>query len=162
MSDATTEEVEEAPKASKMPMVIGMVAALVGAGGGFFATFSGMILAPPPQEEMVEEAPELLALPDVAYIPIEPVVVSVGAPSERRHLRFRAQLEVPEKYKTDVESVLPRVIDVLNGYLRAIRTEDLEKSTALLQFRSQMLRRIDIVTGPGRVNDLLIMEFVLN
>ena len=162
MSDATAEEVEEAPKASKMPMILGLVAALLGAGGGFFATFSGMILAPAQEEVMADEEPELTALPDVAYIPIDPLVISIGAPSDRRHLRFRAQLEVQKKYKSEVETVLPRVVDVMNGYLRAVRIEDLEKTTALMKFRSQMLRRIDIVTGTGRVNDLLIMEFVMN
>ena len=162
MSDATAEEVEEAPKSSKMPMILGLVAALLGAGGGFFATFSGMILAPAQEEVMADEEPELTALPDVAYIPIDPLVISIGAPSDRRHLRFRAQLEVQKKYKSEVETVLPRVVDVMNGYLRAVRIEDLEKTTALMKFRSQMLRRIDIVTGTGRVNDLLIMEFVMN
>jgi len=32
----------------------------------------------------------------------------------------------------------------------------------LLRLRSQMLRRVQVVTGEGRVRDLLIMEFVLN
>jgi flagellar FliL protein len=51
---------------------------------------------------------------------------------------------------------------VLNTYLRALSIADLEESTALVRLRAQMLRRVQIVTGEGRINDLLIMEFVLN
>ena len=56
----------------------------------------------------------------------------------------------------------PRVVDVLNSYLRALEPSDLEANSILVRLRAQMLRRIQIVTGAGRVNDLLIMEFVLN
>ena len=163
MTDTNVDTVEEeAPKASKLPLILGLLAALVGAGGGFFATFSGMILAPPQQEAEKEVVPEVQALPDVAYVPIDPMIISVGPPNNKRHLRFRAQLEVPKQFKSDVESVMPRVVDVLNGYLRAVSVEDLEEQAVLLKLRSHMLRRVDIVTGEGRVNDLLIMEFVLN
>ena len=57
---------------------------------------------------------------------------------------------------------MPRVIDVLNSYLRALEIGDIADAAALVRLRAQMLRRIQIVTGAGRVNDLLIMEFVLN
>lgn len=162
MSDATVEEVEEEPKSSKMPLILGIVAALVGGGGGFFAAFSGIILAPESPAAETYEEPEVAPLPDVTYVPIEPMIISIGSATNKRHLRFSAQLEVPKEYQADVESVVPRVMDVFNGYLRAVRVEDLESSTALIRFRTQLLHRIDIVAGRGRVNDLLITEFVLN
>lgn len=51
---------------------------------------------------------------------------------------------------------------MLNGYLRAVETSELEQRAALVRMRAQMLRRVQVVTGEGRVRDLLIMEFVLN
>ena len=98
---------------------------------------------------------------DIAFVEIDPMVISIGATAERRLLRFRAQLEVPKDYQEDVTKVLPRVVDVLNSYLRALEISDLENQAALTRLRAQMLRRIQIVTGEGRVNDFLIMEFVL-
>ena len=56
----------------------------------------------------------------------------------------------------------PRILDVLNSYLRAIETASIEDPQAMARLRAQMLRRIQIVTGEGRVRDLLITEFVLN
>jgi flagellar FliL protein len=57
---------------------------------------------------------------------------------------------------------MPRIVDVLNTYLRALSLADMEERAALLRLRAQMLRRVQIVAGAGRINDLLVMEFVLN
>ncbi|WP_299607861.1 flagellar basal body-associated protein FliL [uncultured Tateyamaria sp.] len=161
MTDAAIDTPEEVPKSSKMPLILGLLALLLGAGGGFYATFSGMILAPESSggKDMEIAAPG--DLPDVSFVEVEPMVISLTPSTQGRHLRFRAQLEVPAEYASDVESILPRVVDVLNGYLRALETRDIESPAALTRLRAQMLRRVQIVTGPGRVNDLLIMEFVL-
>ena len=163
MAEATAEVPEEAPKSSKLPLILGLVAALVGGGGGFFATYSGLILAPEAVEEEVYDEQEVVGeVPDVSFVPIEPIVVSIGNATSGKHLRFRAQLEVPSKYEADVTKLLPRVVDILNGYLRAIRVSDIEDPSALLRLRSQMLRRVQVVVGTGRIQNLLIMEFVIN
>ncbi len=162
MSDATIEESEEPAKPSKMPLILGLVAAIIGGGGGFYATYSGMLMAPESPVDNKAEMPALAPIPDVTFVPIEPMTISLGRGSATRHLRFRANLEVPAEYKEDVEKLLPRVMDILNGYLRALKLEDFESADALPKLRAQMLRRIQIVTGKGRVNDFLIMEFVLS
>lgn len=161
MSDAEVEAEEEPPKKSKMPLILGLVLALVGGGGGFYATWSGMIFGSDTAEaEEEEKGAEVPAL-DVAYVPVDPLVISLRSPANAKHLRFRAQLEVPTSAQPEVEKILPRVIDVLNSYLRAVEPGDLEDPAALTRLRSQMLRRVQVVTGAGMVNDLLIMEFVL-
>ncbi len=164
MAETENTEEETPKKSSKLPMIIGLVLALAGGGGGFFAVYSGMILGGESQEVAMEDTMEepVDDMPDVAFIAVEPMIISVNGKHGREHLRFRAQLEVSPKYQSDVEQLLPRVVDVLNGYLRALKISDLEDSSALIRLRGQMLRRVQIVTGQGRVNDLLIMEFVLN
>lgn len=161
MTDTAVDTQDEAKKASKLPLVLGFLALLFGAGGGFFATFSGLILAPESVDQLATTNKSPGELPDVSFIEVEPMVISLTPGSQGRYLRFRAQLEVPSQYTDDVQLILPRVVDVLNGYLRAVETKDIESPAALTRLRAQMLRRVQIVTGPGRVNDLLIMEFVL-
>ena len=90
------------------------------------------------------------------------MVVSLFDKGRDRQLRFRAQIEAPGRYQNDVETLLPRIVDVLNSYLRAVELDDLKDASALVRLRAQMLRRVQIVVGDGRINDLLIMEFVLN
>ena len=77
-------------------------------------------------------------------------------------LRFAGQLEVAPEHATEVAGLMPRVLDVLNTYLRAVDVRDLEEPSSLARLRAQMLRRVQVVTGEGRVRDLLITEFVLN
>lgn len=161
MSDPNTETADPPKKKSKLPMIIGLILGLAGAVGGFFAVSSGMIMAAESQDHTTDDA-DGMAMPDVAFVPVDPLVISLRAPSQSRHLRFRAQLEVPAQFQVDVEKLLPRVVDVLNSYLRALDTGDLEDPSALMRLRAQMLRRVQIVAGQGRINDLLIMEFVLN
>lgn len=168
MTDATADEVEPEKKSGKKGLIVGLVLALVGAGGGYFATVSGLIPlgAPPAEDHDVASADHGAAmpdaLPDVAYVDLQPIMVSLLGEGGQRHLRFHAQLEVPERYLADVEKIRPRIIDVLNGYLRAIEIGDLNDPLALTRLRGHMQRRINIVAGEGRVNDVLVMEFVLN
>lgn len=159
------ESAEELPKKkSKLPLILGLVLAIAGGGGGFYAVQSGMLFAGESHDEaeVHEEEPEVPDMPDVAFVPIDPLVISLGQGSNSSHLRFRAQLEVGSAYRSEVEKLMPRVVDVLNSYLRALEPADLEGNSILVRLRAQMLRRIQIVTGASRVNDLLIMEFVLN
>ena len=162
---AATEIEEDAPrKASKLPLLVGLVLAVAGAGGGFFAVQSGIIGSGTLKEEADAKASatkEDKAL-SVAFVAIDPLVISLPGADGRTHLRFTAQLEVPPDYVAEVEAIKPRVVDVLNGYLRAIDIAELEDPTTLMRLRAQMLRRVQVVTGPGRVRDLLIMEFVLS
>ncbi len=159
MTATATDPAEVTPKGSKKGLMIGAALALIGAGGGYYAVQSGLILGAP--EPSATEA-EIEALPDVGFVEIEPLVVSLGPDSRSRHLSFSAQLEVAAGYEEDVKKILPRVVDVLNSYLRAVDIAELENPSSLFRLRAQMLRRVQIVTGEGRVRDLLIMEFVLN
>lgn len=160
---------EEAPKKkSKLPLILGLVGALVLGGGGFYAVYSGLLLggaegsAPEDHAEAGDTQTAVLALPEVAYVPIDPLIISLGPRGSDKHLRFRATLEVDPTYEEDVTRLVPRVLDVLNSYLRAVDMHDIEDPGALVNLRAQMLRRIQLVTGEGRVRDLLVMEFVLN
>lgn len=159
MAEAETPQDAAPPKKSKKPLLIGLVLMLLLGGGGFYATWSGLILGG--HEEPAEaHGPE--ALPDIAFVPIEPLTISLGPAADNRHLRFTAQIEVEGAHKEEVTLLLPRVVDVMNSYLRALDLAVLEDPAALVKMRAQMLRRIQIVSGEGRVRDLLITEFVLN
>ena len=99
---------------------------------------------------------------DIAYVPLEPVVVNLPRASGRQFLRFTANLEVVPQYQAEVALIRPRILDVLNGYLRAVDPADFEAQAILPELRGQLLRRVQVVAGEGRVRDLLITEFVLN
>lgn len=152
------------PRGGKLGLVIGLVAALVLGGGGFYATFSGLIGGDSEHVETTADSHDTLAAAhaQTEFVPLTPLVVSLGRGATNRYLRFSAELEVNPSYKDEVTSLQPRVLDVLNGYLRAVDSRDIETPSALGRLRAQMLRRVQVVTGEDRVRDLLITEFVLN
>lgn len=163
MAEEDEPEGEVPKKRSKMPLIVGVVLALALGGGGFFAVYSGLLLSQDESHSGTHGAEaERADLPEVAFVPVDPLTINLGRGSANRHLRFRAELEVEPSAKNDVTAMLPRVLDVLNGYLRAVDLSDLEEPTSLIKLRAQMLRRVQMVTGEGSVRDLLIMEFVLN
>lgn len=158
----TESATDEAPKKkSMMPVIVGLVLMLVLGGGGFYAVYSGMILG---HHETAETGHEMAVepLPDITFVPVDSMLVSLGSGSSGKYLHFTAQLEVAKPHEAEVVHLLPRVLDVLNGYLRAVEVGELEDSTALMRLRAQMLRRVQVVAGEGRVRDLLITEFVIN
>ncbi|MCB2094401.1 MAG: flagellar basal body-associated FliL family protein [Rhodobacteraceae bacterium] len=148
-------------KKSRMPLIAGLTLMVALGGGGFYAVYSGMVLGNHEVGATEEEA-AVEPLPDISFVPIEPMLVSLGSGSSGKYLHFTAQLEVAGPRKDEVVHLLPRVLDVLNGYLRAVDTRELEDSTSLIRLRAQMLRRVQVVAGEGRVRDLLITEFVIN
>lgn len=169
MSETTVEKTDLPEKRSWLPLVLGVALALGAGAGGFLAMRGGMLpvgaLAGVSGEGPVaadggKDAPRPLI--DAGYVPLDPLIISMPPASGHRHLRFAAQLEVPPDQVAAVTALTPRIVDVLNGYLRAVEIADLEDPTALMRLRAQMLRRVQVVTGPERVRDLLVMEFVLN
>jgi flagellar protein FliL len=161
MADAAEGEPDKPKKKSKLLLLMGLVLAIALGGGSFYAVFSGMILGGG-HEEMADEGSAVSPLPDVAFVPVEPVIVSLGAGAANRHLKFTAQVEVEAAHAADVTLLLPRILDVFNSYLSAVEPASLEESAAIVRVRAQLLRRVQVVVGEGRVRDLLITEFVLN
>lgn len=100
--------------------------------------------------------------PDVSFVELDPMTVSLPASASARHLRFRAVLEVDSGDAEVVALLRPRILDVMNTYLAAVDLSDVEDPAALVTLRAQMRRRIDLVVGDARVRDLLIQEFVVN
>lgn len=149
-------------KRSKLPLILGVVLALLGGGGGFMAVQMGLIGGAPQEEAKEDPVEEAEDLPALAFVPMETLVINLPRDAQAKHLLFTAQLEVEPAYQAEVTELLPRVVDVLNGYLRSVDLTELESPTALIRLRAQMLRRVQVVVGDGRVKDILIMEFVLN
>jgi len=164
----TTDEETQGKKASKKPLVLGLVLALAGGGGGFAAVSTGIIGGAGADTGAGESYDGATGdgpgdgVADVGFVPLDPIVVNLPPGSQSSHLRFAAELEVARGSEAEVAALRPRIVDVLNSYLRAVEIADLTDPGALLRLRSQMLRRVQVVTGEGRVRDLLIMEFVLN
>ena len=166
MADATVDAPAEGKKSAKMPLIIGAVLAVLGGAGGFFVVqmdplglFAEKAHAAEGGKDGVYHDPTPLG--DVRFVDVPPIIIGLG-PSSGRTLRFRASLEVPADHADSVSSIVPRVQDVLNSYLRALEPADFEAPGALIRLRSQLLRRVKLVAGDDHVRDLLVLEFIVD
>lgn len=150
-------------KSLKLPLMIGVVLAATGGGGGFFVMRAMQGGTAHDAAQVVEAVDEHGAAPvTVGYVALDPLLVNLPRATGRQFLRFAATLEVDPGHLSEVESLRPRIADVMNSYLRAVEPADFEDQMILADLRSQLLRRIQVVAGEGRVRDLLVIEFVLD
>ncbi|WP_273691449.1 flagellar basal body-associated FliL family protein [Ketogulonicigenium vulgare] len=142
-----------------LSMIVAGVLGLAGAAGGYLAVAQGLVRLPGGEAPVAAafSAPE-----PVSFIAMEPLIVNLPTASAGRYLRFTAQLEVPAASAPEVERVMPRITDVLNGYLRAVTPADLADASGLMRMRGMMLRRVQAVAGEGNVRNILVMELVVN
>jgi len=162
-------------KSGKLGLILGLVGALAAGGGSFYAIYSGLFdpaallggkgsghAASSPSGHGGEGEDGVSVYGDVAFVKMDPIMVSLPPGASAKLLRFTGQLEVAPDHASEVSLLMPRVIDTLNTYLRAVDVADLESPAQSAKIRAQMLRRVQLVTGEGRIRDLLVTEFVLN
>lgn len=173
MSEDVEDEEPKKKKGLLVPLLLGVILAAVGGGGGFWAVTQGPLAGETSDDDHAAEDGEHgdtdgedhgpdLGPTNVAFLELEPLVISLGAAESNRNLIFAASLEVRPEHLEEVTQLTPRVLDVLNSYLRVIEISELSEPTSLARLRSQMLRRIQVVTGTGRVSDLLVTQFLVN
>lgn len=161
MAETTADTDIASARSRKTPFIIGVIGAVILGGTGFALAYKGILPFPGAAAETTAEVSPT-PLPEVDFIALDPLTISIGPVSEGRHLRFAAQIEARRPHVDEVRAMQPRILDVLNSYLRAVDIADLESPSTLPKLKAQMLRRVQIVCGEGRVNDLLISEFLMN
>lgn len=154
---------QDGKKGRKGFLIAAILSLAAGGGGAFYAVHSGVIPLPAALTGLA--GAERTALDDWAapsFVALEPLTVSLGPEARARHLRVAVQLEVAVGAEKAVGDVVPRVVDVLNTFLRAVDEREFEMPRAMARLRVQMLRRVQLVAPPGAVHDVLIQEFVLS
>jgi flagellar FliL protein len=139
-----------------------VVLLLIGGGLGYLAVSLGFIPFGNTHSDSGASHKGDSTLPEVAFVSIPTLIVTLPPGAKNTHLRFSAQIEVSSEYQSDVEFLMPRIQDLMNGYLRALSAEDIERPGALFEIRLQLFRRVVMVVGLGKANGLLVTEFILN
>ena len=87
---------------------------------------------------------------------------TTGGTSE--FLRMTVSLEIandtPEN-RVQLDTMLPRVLDNFQTYMRELRLEDLNGSAGLFRLKQEMLSRINRAVEPVQVNDVLFSELLV-
>lgn len=157
-------ETTEKPKKGK-GMLFGLVGAIVLAGGGGFATYSGIIELPGQGGDKASTHatgdPSHAAPSEASYVQLDPIVVDFGRGGRGGRLRVSLAIETSADDYAAIDTRKYRIVDTLYSFLRAVREDDLRDPSKTDLLRSRILRRVLLETPPGMVSDVLISEFVI-
>jgi flagellar FliL protein len=77
-------------------------------------------------------------------------------------LKLKLSFEVPDQDSADaITPNAPRLNDMFQTFLRELRPEDLSGSQGTYQLRMELLRRVNLVIAPAKVNTVLIQEMLV-
>ena len=62
---------------------------------------------------------------------------------------------------TDIQPMLPRVMDTFQVFMRELRPQDLEGSAGLYRLKEEMMRRVNVAVYPARVDAVLFKELMV-
>lgn len=124
-------------------------------GGGH----GGGAAEPDPALGKITEGPD-----GVTFYTLPDMVVNIQTADGRpAYLKLRLTLELEDAHLADqLMAEMPRLQDMFQGFLRELRTEDLNGSAGNFQLRAEILRRVNLILAPGHANAVLIEEMLVN
>lgn len=145
-------------KLPSLKMMIMAVAGLLvvggGGGGAYFYFFKGS----------GHEAPAKVAVKPAIFVDLPDVLVNLAnAANERtQYLKVKIVLELPTpEVVTEIQPLMPRVMDAFQTYLRELRPTDLDGSAGLYRLKEELTRRVNDAVAPNRVTAVLFKEIVV-
>ena len=124
-------------------------------GGGHGAAADGPA---DPSLGVIAEGPD-----GVTFLTLPDMVVNIQAPDGRpTFLKLKLTLETQDAHVAEqLQAEMPRMQDMFQGFLRELRPEDLAGSTGTFQLRAEILRRVNLIAAPGKVDAVLIEEMLV-
>jgi len=163
-------EIESKPKGGlsgkKLVLFVLLPVLLLGGGGAgaYFLGFLDPLLGV--EEHLAEgedaEAPGTSASSAFFYDLPEMLVNLQSNGRKASYLKISIALELVEEESVQaVESVVPRIVDNFQVYLRGLRIEDLEGSAGLQRLREELLLRVNTAAKGEHVSDVLFKEMLI-
>jgi flagellar FliL protein len=99
----------------------------------------------------------------VTFFTLPDMVVNIQSPDGRpTFLKLKLTLETTDAHVAEqLQSEMPRMQDMFQGFLRELRPEDLAGSAGSFQLRAEILRRVNLIAAPGKVDAVLIEEMLV-
>jgi len=99
----------------------------------------------------------------VTFYTLPDMVVNIQDPTGKpTFLKLKLTLEMHDYALAEhLQSEMPRMQDMFQGFLRELRPEDLAGSAGSFQLRAEILRRVNLIAAPGKVDAVLIEEMLV-
>ncbi len=159
-SEAKSGKKKLAGKVLILKFVLPALLLIGGAGGAFMSgALDGLLGA---EDEAVEGSEPEEPL-EVVYYDLPEMLVNLSGNGRRTHfLKISVSLELTDPGDIPrLETILPRIIDNFQVYLRELRIEDLQGSAGLYRLREELLTRVSVAAAPAKVHDVLFKEMLI-
>jgi flagellar FliL protein len=127
-------------------------------GGGGHGGGGGAEGEPNPALGTIAEGPD-----GVTFYTLPDLLVNIQSADGRpSFLKLKLTLEMQDaEVASHLQGELPRMQDMFQGFLRELRPEDLAGSAGSFQLRAEILRRVNLIAAPGKVDAVLIEEMLV-
>ena len=156
--------VETAPRLGGKKKLIVLIAApllllLITGAGLYFTGILGKLLGEKSEAEVAKEAPPK----QTVFYDLPDLLVNLnGGGKKASFLKMTISLELENQVDVaKLQSVMPRIIDNFQIYLRELRVEDLKGSAGMYRLREELLLRVNAAIAPGHINAVLFKEIVV-
>jgi flagellar FliL protein len=128
---------------------------VVGGGGAGGYLFLGKSKHQEPAHPVAKPA-TFVDLPDVL------VNLSNAGGDRTQYLKVKVVLELPDPaLVTQIQPLMPRVMDAFQTYLRELRPTDLDGSAGLYRLKEELTRRVNVAVAPNKITAVLFKEIVV-
>lgn len=150
----------------KKKLIIIAVVLLLAIGGIAAAYFTGFlqpIIELITGEEATEEEEKKVDKENAVFFPLEELIVNLNTRGRNStFLKIRVSLELTDGGDISrIESVMPRIMDNFQVYLRELRIEDLKGSAGMYRLREELLTRVNAAAAPAKIQDVLFKEILV-
>jgi flagellar FliL protein len=99
----------------------------------------------------------------VVFVDVPDILVNLQtAGSRMRFLKLRLSLEVADEPAAQaVRTLMPRLLDSFQLYLRALTVDDLSGPGGVQRLKEDLVARSNIAAEPVRVKDVLLKEMLV-
>lgn len=158
IDDDDDEEKSVRPGGKKRILLIAaalLVLCLAGAG----AYFGGLVGG----EEEAEHAEEAVEPEPRVFYDLPDMLVNLNSTGRKQSfLKLSVSLELESQDEIElIRTVLPRIVDNFQVYLRELRVEDLQGSEGIYRLREELLSRVNRSGPPVHVKNVLFKEILV-
>ena len=99
----------------------------------------------------------------VTFFTLPDMVMNIQSADGRpTFLKLKLTLETKDAaVASHLQQEMPRLQDMFTGFVRELRPEDLSGSAGTYQLRAEILRRVNLIAAPGKVDAVLIEEMLV-
>ena len=159
------DESSDKPGGKKKLIIIAVVLLLAigGIAAAYFTGFLQPIIELITGEEATKEEEEEVDKENAVFFPLEELIVNLNAGGRKStFLKIRVSLELADGEDISrIESVMPRIMDNFQVYLRELRIEDLKGSAGMYRLREELLTRVNAAAAPAKIQDVLFKEMLV-